>query len=316
MNRNATLLEHLDKEGLGLEIGPSHRPAAAKKDGFNVEIIDHLSREGLLSKYKDRNLDLDLVEEVDHIWTGQSYVDLTGNKKHYDWIIASHVIEHTPDLIGFLNECDSVLNDQGVVSLAIPDKRYCFDYHRPITSLSRIIDSHLSENTIHSAGTVAEYYLNVVKKNGSGSWSEHTEGDVEFIHKLEHAVQGMNKVNKHGLYIDVHAWCFVPHSFRLLINDLCDLGLIPFREVSFTPTTGSEFFMTLGRQGSNFNLSRNEAASQVEAEMLQPILQHEARKQPSPVEQAANEDVSGVRRFPFFRGSRKDKIPAKLRTTK
>ena len=273
MTRNTILLERLKKDGNGLEIGPCHRPAAPKKEGFNVEIVDHLSRDGLLSKYKDRQLDLDAVEEVDHIWTGQSYVELTGRKKHYDWIIASHVIEHTPDLIGFLKECDSVLNDEGVVSLAVPDKRYCFDYYRPISSLSRVIDCHLSENRIHSAGTVAEYYLNVVKKSGIGAWDANTEGECNFIHTLEHAVQGMNKVKKHGIYIDVHAWCFVPHSFRLLIKDLCDLGLIPFREVSFTATMGSEFFITLGRQGSGLDITRLEATRQIEAEVLAPIRQ-------------------------------------------
>lgn len=315
MTRNAILLEHLNKGGPGLEIGPSHRPAAAKRDGFNVEIVDHLSREGLLSKYKDRNLNLDLVEEVDHIWTGQSYTELTGKEKHYDWIIASHVIEHTPDLIGFLKECDSVLNNDGVVSLAIPDKRYCFDYHRPISALSRVIDSHFSENSIHSAGTVAEYYLNVVRKKGSGSWCEQTEGDIEFIHTLKHAVQGMNKVNNHGLYIDVHAWCFVPHSFRLLINDLCDLGLIPFREVSFTPTSGSEFFVTLGRNGSNFDLSRVEAAKQIEQEQFQPIQKRTNQPDQQPDPSAVQAD-NVVRKFPFFRGNQTDKTPGKLRTVK
>ena len=32
-------------------------------------------------------------------------------------------------------------------------------------------------------------------------------------------------------YIDHHAWCFVPHSFRLMLHDLHLLGLTELREV-------------------------------------------------------------------------------------
>ena len=273
MSRNNILLAAIQKDGLGLEVGPSHRPAAPKRDGYQVEIIDHLDREGLLAKYRDHNLDLDAIEEVDYIWSGETYAELTGKNHHYDWIIASHVIEHTPDLVGFLKQCDSVLKDDGVVSLAVPDKRYCFDYHRPISGLSKVIDHHVNEVSINSPGTVAEYFLNVVKKDGHGAWNESIEGECDFIHTLEQAADGMNKAWTHKAYIDCHVWCFVPHSFRLLIHDLHSLGLISFREVSFTKTQGSEFFVTLGRQGSGMDISRIEAARKIERELAHPLLQ-------------------------------------------
>ncbi len=272
MHRNKVLLNSVVKTGLGLEVGPSHRPAAPKREGYNVEIIDHLNRNGLIDKYRDHNLDLDAIEEVDHIWSGQSYSELTGKNKHYDWIIASHVIEHTPDLIGFLKQCDEVLKDDGVVSLAIPDKRYCFDHHRPISGLGKVIDSHLNETIINTPGTVAEYFLNVVKKSGIGAWNETTEGQCKHIHSLDQARDGMNKVREHQVYIDCHVWCFVPHSFRLLLHDLNGLGLISMKEVSFTETTGCEFFVTLGRKGDGMNMTRIEAARQIETELAAPIL--------------------------------------------
>ena len=273
MSRNNILLASINKDGQGLEVGPSHRPAAPKREGYKVEIIDHLDREGLRSKYRDHKLDLDAIEEVDYIWSGQTYTELTGKTDHYDWIIASHVIEHTPDLVGFLKQCDSVLKDDGVVSLAVPDKRYCFDYHRPISGLSKVIDHHVNEVTINSPGTVAEYFLNVVKKDGQGAWNESVEGDCNFIHTLEQAADGMKKAWQHKAYIDCHVWCFVPHSFRLLIQDLHSLGLISFREVSFTQTQGSEFFVTLGRQGAGMDISRIEAAKQIELELARPLLE-------------------------------------------
>jgi len=270
VDRKNILLAAIDKQGAGLEIGPSHRPAAPKAEGYNVDIIDHLTREELVEKYQTHGLDLDAIEEVDFVWSGESYADLTGNKKHYDWIIASHVIEHTPDLIGFLLDCDEVLKDGGVVSLAVPDKRYCFDHYRPITGIGSVIDRHLTGDRLNSAGSVAEYVLNVVKKSGAIAWHAKSEGDdYDFIGSVEQAKRQMNSVIVHSKYIDCHAWCFVPHSFRLLIHDLHSLGFLPFTEVAFTSTHGSEFYVTLGRNGPGIEKSRMQMLKEIEAEMLQ-----------------------------------------------
>src|SRR5262245_28319445 len=118
MNRKEKVLQHINPNGHGIEIGPSYSPIAPKKEGYKVHIIDHMNRDQLVTKYKDYNINIENIEEVDFVWQGESYAELTGRRKYYDWIIASHVIEHTPDLISFLNDCDAILNDQGVISLA------------------------------------------------------------------------------------------------------------------------------------------------------------------------------------------------------
>lgn len=269
MDRNEKVLLHVDKNGHGIEIGPSHNPIAPKKDGYSVQIIDHASREQLIEKYKNHNLNLDNIEEVDFVWQGQPYTELTGKSKHYDWIIASHLIEHTPDLIGFLKECDTILKDDGIISLVVPDKRYCFDHYRPVTGISRIIDNHLLKKEIHSAGTVAEYFLNVVSKGGNIAWHPGATGEFSFVHSLDQAVQGMDAVINHNKYLDVHAWCFVPHSFRLMVHDLFCFGLIPFQEVEFFPTAteGCEFYVTLSRKGKGISQSRLELLDIIKSEM-------------------------------------------------
>src|SRR5689334_17671755 len=133
MTREEKVLDKIDKKGIGLEIGPSHAPLAPKRKGFNVHIIDHMSKDELVKKYTGHSVELNNIEEVDYIWSGDSYAELTGKTNFYDWIIASHLIEHTPDLISFLKQCEEVLKDEGVLSLVVPDIRYHFDYFRPIT---------------------------------------------------------------------------------------------------------------------------------------------------------------------------------------
>ena len=140
MNREAKILSRIDKTGWGVEIGPSHSPIVPKCAGYNVHVIDYMTKSQLIEKFKEHKVQFENIEEVDYVWTGGSYLSLTKKPKFYDWVIASHVIEHTPDLIGFLQDCDSILKDDGVLSLAIPDGRDCFDHFRPITGISKIID--------------------------------------------------------------------------------------------------------------------------------------------------------------------------------
>ncbi|NWF48010.1 methyltransferase domain-containing protein [Hydrogenophaga sp. D2P1] len=266
--RKELILRDIDTRGLGLEIGPSHNPVAPKRDGFQVHVMDHLTREGLVEKYKDHGVQLDNIEEVDFVWSGQSFKELTGGTCQYDWIIASHVIEHTPDLIAFLNECESILKPGGVLSLAVPDKRYCFDRFRPVTGLGKIIDAHLAKDTIHSPGNVAEYYMNVVAKDGRIAWSGNEPGDYRFLHGLSNASCGIQIVREQRAYLDIHAWCFVPHSFRLLVQDLHALKFIHLQECTFLPTVGHEFFMTLSKRAAFPEATRMELVLAAEKDLL------------------------------------------------
>jgi predicted SAM-dependent methyltransferase len=276
MTRKEKILRHIDKNGLGVEIGPSHNPVAPKKDGYNVHIIDHMTREELIDKFKPHNVNLDKIEHVDFVWNGETYADLIGKTKHYDWIIASHIIEHTPDLIGFLNNCDAILKEEGKLSLIIPDKRYCFDHYRPITGISQIIDSYFRKSVNHTPGTLLEFVLNSVSKSDKIAWTAITHGNYRFRYSLDDAFKKMNSALSDSIYHDAHAWCFTPNSFRLIINDLYNLKLISFKEVDFFPTDGCEFYITLGRSGEGMKKPRLEVLKIIESEIknTQTVLEY------------------------------------------
>jgi len=268
VSRTSRILEHINVDGRGIEIGPCHSPVAPKRKGFRVETIDHLDKEGLLRKYAGQKINTDNIEEVDFVWRGESYAELTGRQHYYDWVIASHVIEHTPDLVAFINQCDDILAQEGVLSLVVPDKRYCFDKYRPISSLAHVVDRHLSGAVQHSPGAVAEYYLNVVRCDGEDAWDASTTGQYTFSHPSEAGLKNYSAALGAGEWLDVHAWCFVPHSFRLLIQDLYGLGLIKLKELSFHSTVGCEFYMTLSREGAGMPMSRMAMLQEVELELM------------------------------------------------
>jgi hypothetical protein len=270
MTRREKILPWINTNGVGLEIGPGPYPVLPKRDGYGVEIVDCLPKSQLQEKFKDHKTNVQEIEDVDFIWSGQTYAELTGKTNHYDWIVACHVIEHTPDLIAFLKDCETVLNDRGVLALVVPDKRYCFDHFRPLTGLARVVDCHVSGNRIHSQGTAAEYFMQVVSRGGETAWNQFDSGKFKNIHTWEEAQNGICVIRDSNLLLDLHAWCFVPSSFRLLMNDLYLLGYTQLREVAFYPTEGCEFTVLLGRSGQGPGVSRLELNQATQRECVEP----------------------------------------------
>ncbi len=245
MTREEKLLKPIDRSARGIEIGASHSPIAPKRLGFRVTTIDTLSKEGLLDKYKGHGVKLENIEDVDFVWRGESYAELLGERNSFAWILASHVIEHTPDIVAFLRDCEELLSETGVLSLAVPDKRFCFDHFRPISGLARVLDSHHLRAKGHTPGSIVEFMLNAVSKGGQIAWSSDQVGDFKFLCDLPAVRAHFQQASSVPMALDVHAWCFTPASFRLLIHDLNLLGLTTLRPVQFFPTEGHEFFVAL-----------------------------------------------------------------------
>ena len=71
----------VDRNGIGLEIGPSFNPIAPKKAGFNVEVLDHATKEELVEKYKSHNgVNVENIEQVDFVWQGEPLDEIIGRK--------------------------------------------------------------------------------------------------------------------------------------------------------------------------------------------------------------------------------------------
>ena len=265
ISREDKALCQLDKEGLGLEIGPSHNPVAPKKKGFNVHILDHLDTNALRNKYRTHGVKIENIEDVDFVWNGEPLSELIGQKSHYDWIIASHVIEHIPDLVSFLQQCAALLKPDGKLSLIIPDKRYCFDCLNPPSSTGEFLDAFDAKRTRPSAGKVFDHISNACKRGGGIAWTAETTGELEFVHTFEQA-QGLWQQARSGKdYLDVHCWRFTPESFHLILSDLNILKLTDLGIVKEFKTSGCEFYVTLGKAASPPTATRLQMLQQSKA---------------------------------------------------
>jgi Methyltransferase domain len=279
LDRRDRILSGLNLAGTGLEIGGGYNPIASKAE-FRVDHLDHADRDTLIAKYASQGIDTSRIESVDYVWSGQTYAELVGEKR-YDWIIASHVIEHVPNPIQFLNDCTEILSENGVLSLVIPDKRFCFDYYRPPSGLARMIDAFVAGDARTTAGSVVEHIMYAATVNGAITWDRSTEQcPPMFLHTAEQARGLYDSVAREGANHDVHAWVFTPASFRLIAEDLNRLGLISVRERSWYDTEGYEFYVQLSQRGGGPNVAR--------ATLAMAAWTGGAGQSPAPILSAAN----------------------------
>ena len=50
--RSKFFIKKIRKGELGLEIGPSHNPLVTKSDGYNIRIVDHDDKKGLIKELR------------------------------------------------------------------------------------------------------------------------------------------------------------------------------------------------------------------------------------------------------------------------
>jgi SAM-dependent methyltransferase len=271
MGRSEIIRSLFDCGGLGLEIGPSHNPLMPKSAGFNVEILDYLDADGLRKKYTYAGQDVSRIEEVDYISDGRPMTEVIGDRNRYDWIIASHVIEHVPDLVAFLADCEALLKPRGSLVLAVPDKRCCFDILRPISTVGQVLQAHIDRRIRPAPGTIFDDLAYARKRNGQIGWALNDKSRLDPVRSIEEARQVFEHASKTTDYLDVHCWVFVPSSFRLILNTLVVLELTRLREQCFRDLD-SEFFVALSTKPSpiNTDLGQLALAAQLEERLCIP----------------------------------------------
>lgn len=251
-NHFGRMLSQITKEQFGLEIGPSLRPCAPKSKGYHVEIVDWVCRQELVDRYAAMGLDTSKIEEVDYIWDGRPYSEVTGKTDSYDYIIASHVIEHVPDFIGFLRDCSKMLKANGILSLAVPDKRYTLDHFRMVTTTGKVINDYLQGEKYGSVGALTDYWNHVVRRDGLTSWSRARDRilkkNYEFVHDAEFNRKAFEDcVGKPQGAHDFHQNVFTPASFELLIYELWEYGLIDLKISTLYDTIAEEFIVQMNK---------------------------------------------------------------------
>jgi SAM-dependent methyltransferase len=236
------LLDGIDIAGQqGLEIGPLDRPILSKRHA-RVLYVDHATREHLVEKYvhtgSPETFNPDRVVETDVVW------DAAGLRSRLapnslDYCLASHVMEHVADPLTWLRDICGVLRPGGLINLAIPDQRLGFDFRRPVTRPSALVDAFIRKLTRPSAGQVFDHVAHTVQL---GSTEPLVRPDA-----IQAAYRFAEMVSEQEFYMDVHCHVFTDASFLDVFEVLAYTGLIDFRLRAIFPARPrtNEFIVSL-----------------------------------------------------------------------
>jgi len=123
--------------GTGIEVGALHNPLRIPKDAC-VKYVDRMSVEELRKHYPELN-DVALVP-VDIIADGE-LLETIGDATQ-DFVIANHFIEHCANPILAIGNMLRVLKSGGILFIALPDKRQCFDVDRSETTFEHLLKDY------------------------------------------------------------------------------------------------------------------------------------------------------------------------------
>lgn len=250
-DRKAKTLCALTNEMKILEIGPSFNPMAPRSQGWNSYSLDHGTQEELRAKYANSE-PIEKIEPVDFVWRGGPIDEAVAVEHHgtFDAVIISHVIEHFPDPIGFYLSSAKLLKSNGLISLAVPDKRTMFDFFKSVSTTGDLLSAYYERRTRHTGKAAFDNLAYNVTSRGEVAWTWREFDDFAFAsgaQSLEAAktVFDVAVSNPDGAYVDYHNTIYTPSSFELTILELGQLGIIPFEIAHTYPSEGCEFFATL-----------------------------------------------------------------------
>jgi SAM-dependent methyltransferase len=159
--RELLKLFHSYLDGLkGVEIG-----GAAHND-FKVDVVNVDRYAEMDTVYKEAERELwGRARPVDIIARGH---ELPLDDDSYDFVLASHVIEHIPDPIAALKEWARVA--RRYIVLVVPHRDRTFDRDRELTPLSELVERHesgfTSEEDRHWSVWTCETFLEMCEQIG------------------------------------------------------------------------------------------------------------------------------------------------------
>jgi SAM-dependent methyltransferase len=206
-NRFEFLSQLVDiKETIGLEIGASDLPIIKTSVGRCFHANYH-SKSELLSLW---NLDPNEVPDVDYIIPRSSLLSQRITNRKFDYIVLAHVLEHIADPIGYIQDLSRLLNGNGVIMMAIPDKRLTFDRNRELTRIEHLLNDYYEKSTYPSLEHIMEFAPCVIDElRGKGPtelyrWAKqnHESGNADVhchVWTDQHFFQQMDQIIFAGL---------------------------------------------------------------------------------------------------------------------
>ncbi|GBR31740.1 class I SAM-dependent methyltransferase [Gluconobacter kondonii] len=247
LKRQAALRRGIDfSRARCLEIGALTTPVLTRGDS-DVLYADRVDTEGLLRQFAwDPGVSRDNLVPVDVVWLDRPLKECVDGL--FDLVVASHVAEHVPDLIGWLHEASEVLSEGGEIRLMLPDARFSFDALRGLTRLSDLLVAWMQKRRTPDPRDILDFALNKVRDSDVRCQDFHDglalPGDMKAQYSLEEALDWVRPaLSDPSHYVDVHCWVLTPRHFATLMVPLAREGILELACAGFEDTAppGFEF---------------------------------------------------------------------------
>lgn len=233
----------------GIEFGPLANPLVSKEEG-PIFYLDYTSAENLrLKSAADPNVDASAIVDVDFNLEEGSLTEICGPSAPFCYVVASHVFEHLPNPMGWLREISALIRPGGIVSLAIPDRRYTYDYFRSTTTCAQLVANDRDQLSRPSSTQLADHFFNVRVVDTVAAWSatpliescDRYHPDAQVLYLLDLGIAGQ--------YMDCHCTVWTMEQFEQVFPEAVRLLDLPFTlRASHAPATYSnEFIVQLQR---------------------------------------------------------------------
>jgi SAM-dependent methyltransferase len=234
-----SLLKILDSCNSILEIGVFDRPSLEplKREGRTIHYADWLNKESLIRRataVPDRQPEN--VPDIQYVLSN-GYDQIVDK---YDAITSHHCVEHQPNLIQHLIDIKTKLNPGGLYLFSVPDKRRCFDYFIPETTVLDVIEAFYEQRQTPSLKSIFEHRC-FTRHDFLTAPNPYTSSSPDMRACLDSAFREFLDNN----YVDVHCWQFTPYGFKQLYNQLLSLGLVPAYQEFCVYCAGPEFYVAL-----------------------------------------------------------------------
>lgn len=241
-DRKTILTNGLAIERPGIEISPLYRPTVLKSHS-DVYYTDYTSAEDSRKKHAD--YEHDEIMDIDFIWKpGKRLVDCTPSDIKFEWAIASHVFEHVPNPIGWLLEVFEVLKPGAVLSLALPHKKFCFDFFRRDTDTADLVDSWIRGQIIPSPRQLFDFLTCSINWTPDVKLFENADRPYTDEQALDFIINSWTT----GTYLDAHCSVFSPESIIPIFQQITRIGILNI-ELSDVIIGQGEFFIKMTKLG-------------------------------------------------------------------
>jgi SAM-dependent methyltransferase len=215
IDRASIARRHL--RGAGLEIGALHAPVPVPDDVV-VRFVDNFSQHDNAARFPD--LARAEIIEPDYLEDGFELSSIPSDSQ--DFVIASHVLEHSSNPIQVLENWSRVTRPGGALYVIVPIAESCFDAGREETALEHLIEDHAlyargederirERNRSHYQEWIAISERRIFEDQGHAFDLPSDEAIAMRVQQLLDAS------------VEIHFHTFSPESFRSLLDHFCEV---------------------------------------------------------------------------------------------